>query len=506
MSSVRAMKLNLSIKTKIFLVILAPSLLLAVVIYLDYRNLSALGRSAELILSKNYKSIRAAQQIRQLIEENRNAVILEVFLARKAFPRRLNGTGIMKFIKICKDNITESGEEHIIAGLLKKYAAYQDLLSRLPGEMAPSADPAGSFPRYRDFFTQTTSLIADINELVLVNEKAMEAAEQDTKRIASRALRYSIGLLIITILITAAFSYMLSTRLSRPLTGLARRLSEVKEGSGQYPRIPVTTRDEIGFLTSEFNRLFDRLKIYDQFSQDKLTAEKLKVRQTEEAKTRFIADLSHQLKTPMTSLTMSVGMLTEKMDEMPPATVKKLLETTREDSARLAVLINELVDITRLEGMKKPGARELLHIENVIEECLRPLRAQVDEKQIRLKIDVAPGLLPVAIDSLRFPWVITNLLGNAIRYTDPGGRITLQVRKEEDRYYFSCGDTGVGIEDRYLSKIFDRYTQFSERERSGTIGLGLAIVKEVIEQHGGGIRVESEIGRGTTFTFWIPAG
>jgi signal transduction histidine kinase len=110
---------------------------------------------------------------------------------------------------------------------------------------------------------------------------------------------------------------------------LARILSEIKEGSGQYPQIPVTTNDEIGFLTSEFNRLFDRLKAYDQLSQDKLTAEKLKVRQTEEAKARFIADLSHQLKTPMTSLSMSVGMLSEKMDLMPPDTVKKLLETTK---------------------------------------------------------------------------------------------------------------------------------------------------------------------------------
>jgi NtrC-family two-component system sensor histidine kinase KinB len=155
--------------------------------------------------------------------------------------------------------------------------------------------------------------------------------------------------------------------------------------------------------------------------------------------------------------------------------------------------------------MKRPGIRELLNIENVIHECLRPLLSQAEEKKIRLKIDVESDLPPIAIDSLRFPWVITNLLGNAIRYTDHSGEITFQVRKQEDRYYFICSDTGVGIEEKYLPKIFERFTQFSERERSGTIGLGLAIVKEVVEQHGGSIRVDSKVGHGTTFTFWISA-
>jgi len=500
------MKYRFSIKTKIFLVIIAPALLLLFVIFLNYRNLNALGRSAELILSKNYKSIRAAQQIRQRIEANRNAVIVDIFLDQKPIrPKLQSGSDISELLKVCKDNITETGEQRIIEELFKKYAEYQARLTHLSATLENPVKQPGSPQRYYDFILLTGAFTDDLNDLVLINEKAMEAADLATRKLASHALRYSVGLLISAIISITIFSYLLSSRLSRPLVRLAQSLSEIKEGSGPYPQMPVTTGDEIGFLTSEFNRLFDRLKIYDQMSQDKLTAEKLKVRRSEEAKARFIADLSHQLKTPLTSLSMSVGMLTEKMDQMPPHTVKKLLETTKDDSARLAVLINELVDITRLDSMIKPGARELLNIEKVIQECLRPLLGQAEDRKIRLKIDVEPGLPPIAIDSLRFPWVITNLLGNAIRYTDPDGLITFQVRKQEDRYYFICSDTGVGIEAKFLPKIFERFTQFSERERSGTIGLGLAIVKEVIEQHGGSIRVESKVGRGTTFTFWIPA-
>ncbi|MEW6670268.1 MAG: ATP-binding protein [Thermodesulfobacteriota bacterium] len=500
------MQTRFSIKTKIFLVILAPSLLLLFVIYLNYRNLNALGRSAELILSKNYKSIRAAQQIRQRIEANRNSVIVDIFLDRKPIPQKLQAGGdISELLNICKDNITEIGERRIIEELLIKYSDYQAQLSNLSTALEKPTGQSGSPQRYYDFISLTGAFIADLNDLVLINEKAMERAELATKQLASQALRYSIGLLIAAIICITIFSYLLSSRLSRPLIQLAQSLSGIQEGSGRYPQIPVATRDEIGFLTSEFNRLFDRLKVYDQLSQDKLTAEKLKVRQAEEAKARFIADLSHQLKTPMTSLSMSAGMLVESGDRLNPDTIQKLAETVKEDSARLAVLINELVDIARLDGLMKPGARERLDIGAVIHECLRPLLVQAEEKKIRIKIDIDPQLPPMAIDSLRFPWVVTNLLGNAIRYTDPGGRITFQVRKQEDRYYFRCSDTGIGIEEKYLSKIFDRFMQFSERERSGTIGLGLAIVKEVIEQHGGDIRAESKVGRGTTFIFWIPA-
>jgi signal transduction histidine kinase len=267
----------------------------------------------------------------------------------------------------------------------------------------------------------------------------------------------------------------------------------------------VTSYDEIGFLTSEFNRLFERLEVYDQLSADKLTAEKLKVRHAEEAKAQFVADLSHQLKTPMTSLSMSVGMIADKLDRLSEEKRLKLLQTAREDCLRLSALINELVDIAKLDVSLKPRPKELLDINTVVNECLKPLTNQAKERKIHLQIDIEDDLPSLGIDSFRFPWVITNLVGNAIRYTDQGGIVTLKVNRQGGRFYFRCIDTGTGIEAKFLPKIFDRFTQFSEREKSGAIGLGLAIVKEIIEQHGGDITVESKLGRGTTFTFWIPA-
>jgi signal transduction histidine kinase len=161
--------------------------------------------------------------------------------------------------------------------------------------------------------------------------------------------------------------------------------------------------------------------------------------------------------------------------------------------------------MTRLEGMGTPRAKEKLDVEAIIAESLRPLWHQAEERKVRLTVDVEPGLAPLAVDSLRFPWVITNLAGNAIRYTDPGGEVSIKVRANGGRYYFECRDTGRGIDPRNIDRIFDRFTQFSERGNSGAIGLGLAIVKEIIELHGGGIRAESTLGQGTVFTFWVPS-
>lgn len=496
------MNIKFSIKTKIFFVIIIPALILLFVIYLDYGNLSSLGRSAELILSKNYKSIQTVQNVRQRLEAKQNQVLTTMFQNIKMGRQDPeSNSNIIALLNICKDNITEKGEKQIIDNLFANYKKYDSLFYDLMNNNDTTIRPN---KLYYEFISLTALLISDLNDLILINEKAMEIAEQETKQMAGQALRYSMCLLVFAILFTLVFGYILSSRISSPLIKLARSLAIVKEGSGSYPRISVATRDEIGFLTSEFNQLFKRLKAYDQFSADRLTAEKLKVRRVKEAKARFVADLSHQLKTPMTSLSMSIGILHEKANRLTREKHMKLLKTAKEDCARLSALVNELVEIAKVDVMLKPRTKEVLNIEKVIHECLRPLLCQAEEKNINIQTEIEAYLPHIAIDSLRFPWVITNLVGNAIRYTDRGGQVVIRAEKRGEIFYFKCIDKGAGIEEKFLPKIFDRFTQFSEREKSGSIGLGLAIVKEIIEQHGGDIKVESKLGKGTTFTFWIP--
>lgn len=490
------------VKFKIFLVSLLPTIALLAAAFLNNQYLNALGESAEQILSKNYKSIRAAQEGRKELEEIRN-LLLKRFAQGNDFvdvPKE-KLRNLSRNLNICRQNVTEVGEQELIDRLFAKFGSYQPLARSLQ----EANDNMGSKMRFGDFLKLTAEMVVLIDELVSINENAMERAEQKTRLLASQAQRNAallFGFIIIAIL---ALSYFLSYRIAKPIMTLASQLSNTKEGSGVYPVVNRQTRDEIGFLTESFNRLFRRLEQYDRHRDAIIAAEKEKVRRSEEAKGRFIADISHQLKTPMTSLAMSVGMLHSGGENFAVERRAKLLSTAHEDCSRLTALINELVDISRLETMSRPRPKETLNIALVIRECLAPLMKQAENRSITIDIDMPDNMAPVTIDSFRFPWVITNLVGNALRYTEPGGKISLKVYQQGRRFYFQCSDTGSGIDPAYLPHIFDRFTQFSERGKSGTIGLGLAIVKDIIEQHGGDIQVESIVGEGTNFTFWIPS-
>jgi len=491
-----------SIRFKIFIVSLLPTLALLAAALLNHQYLSSLGESAEQILSQNYKSIRAAQQARELIEETRNQLLEQMSLRQKPVlaPDKIL-KNLSDSLMVCRDNITESGEKELTELLLKNYERYEMVVRSL----AEADVGLWANERFAEFLSLTADMVARFDDLVAINEEAMERAEQKTRLLASRAQRNAFVLFTIVIGVILALSYFLSYRIAKPIMNLAQSLSRAKEGSGIYPQINQGSNDEIGFLTDSFNRLFNRLKLYDRHRDDIIAAEKEKVRRSEEAKGRFIADISHQLKTPMTSLSMSMGMLHERGENLAMDKRSKLLETAQEDCMRLSNLINELVDISRLETMALPRPKETLDVAVVIRECLAPLLKQSEQKRVTLQIEVPESLPRLTIDSFRFPWVITNLVGNALRYTERGGRILLSVTKSGSRFYFKCSDTGSGIAPHYLPHIFDRFTQFSERGKSGTVGLGLAIVKDIIEQHGGDIQVESNPGKGTTFIFWIPA-
>lgn len=495
--------LRFSLRTKLFCGLLAPAVILLVVIYMDYANLSALGRSAETILAKNYKSIQAAHQIARIIQDRQDwlAASLTGLPPSPADTDRENAD-LGTMVEACRSNITETGEREIVSALAALTPRYQDLFASLrrakaAGEVWPQA-------RYEDLLRVQNEFESSLASLIAINESAMEQADQETRRLAQRARNYSIALLAAALGLVLVFSLVFSRRISQPLVELARGLSRLRQDRQEYPRLPVRGQDEIGFLTDEFNRLFERLRAFDRANLAKLNAEQAKVLEAEQARARFIADLSHQLKTPMTSLAMSVNLLARKMPGEGDERQRRLVETAVEDCARLAALINELVNLARLEAMIPPRPRESIDVAAMVEKCLRPLAMQAEEKGVALTTGFESGLPRVSIDTFRFPWVITNLVGNALRYTPAGGSIAFDVRRENDRMVFTCRDTGTGIRPEYLPHIFDRYAQFSEREAMGTIGLGLAIVKEIVEQHGGDINVDSRLGQGAAFELWIP--
>jgi two-component system, NtrC family, sensor histidine kinase KinB len=231
------------------------------------------------------------------------------------------------------------------------------------------------------------------------------------------------------------------------------------------------------------------------------------VRDQERARTNLMATLSHELKTPLTSLAMAAELLGEAGHGQRVAREREILETIREDVRRLRTIADDLLDATRASTARIGVERKPIMLNQTVNEVCAPFKMQADEREIELAIAVGERPIPIWGDPIKLPWVITNLIGNALRYTPRGGRITVLLEGDEKRKTARAivTDTGPGIPEELLPLIFEPYAQFPEDStHTGSAGLGLYIAKEIVEAHGGRIFVKSKRGAGTSFIVEIP--
>ncbi len=219
------------------------------------------------------------------------------------------------------------------------------------------------------------------------------------------------------------------------------------------------------------------------------------------AKTNFIATVSHELKTPIASIKMSLQLL--EKDTNPNEDQKQLIDSIKEDSQRLLKITGELLELSQLETGNIQLNIEKSSPNQIVDYATEAVKIQAEQKQIELVFDIENDLPEVKADSEKTSWVLINFLTNAIRYSSENSKIIMNVTKENNYVVFKVIDTGKGIDTRYLNKIFDKYFQIPGSYKSGT-GLGLAISKEFIEAQGGIIGLESQLGLGSSFYFKLP--
>ena len=168
--------------------------------------------------------------------------------------------------------------------------------------------------------------------------------------------------------------------------------------------------------------------------------------------------------------------------------------------------MRELLQLSRLEGGKIEITSEPFDVAAAIESTLQPLKLPFQEKGVELAVVSQSGLPPLTGDEQQFSWVVSNLVGNALRYTESGGRVEIRASRDNGVILVQVRDTGRGIPEDQLGKIFDKFVQVkaSQIATPGSVGLGLAIAKEIVELHGGTIWAESELNRGSIFSFRLP--
>ncbi|WP_436412243.1 ATP-binding protein [Petrimonas sp.] len=226
-------------------------------------------------------------------------------------------------------------------------------------------------------------------------------------------------------------------------------------------------------------------------------------KELDSAKTNFIATISHELKTPISSIKMSTQLLEHSETGSLNDEQRQLIEGIKEDSARLLQITGELLNMSQVET-----GNIQLNIQStdpgiIVRYAIDTTKLQAEQKKIKLQMDVEPDIPNIVADVEKTAWVLINFLTNAIRYSIEDSEIIVSLRKEDKGALFSVKDFGKGIDSRYKKKIFERYFQIPGSLKSGS-GLGLAISKEFIETQGGTIGVESEPGMGSTFFFIVP--
>jgi signal transduction histidine kinase len=288
----------------------------------------------------------------------------------------------------------------------------------------------------------------------------------------------------------------------------ARRLGAIIDyastlASGDFrARLDVRGNDELGVLGRQLNETGANLqKVVEELDHEHQEMEKL-----ERVRKDFVINVSHELRTPLASIqgyteTLLDGAINDQENNI------RFLNIVRQNAERLGRLTADLLTISRIELKTQKFQFASYRLEGLLGDCVDTLRPVAAKKRVEMEVEVEDGGLEVFCDAESVHQMMSNLLDNAIKYTPEGGRIRVGTRVVDDgRVEVSVSDTGLGIPQEDLGRLFERFYRVDKarsREMGGT-GLGLAIVKHLARAQGGDVRVESEVGEGSTFTFTLP--
>jgi PAS domain S-box-containing protein len=229
-------------------------------------------------------------------------------------------------------------------------------------------------------------------------------------------------------------------------------------------------------------------------------------REVDRLKNEFVSLVSHELRTPLTSIKGYVDLLLDEESGALTDDQREFLQIVGSNAQRLVNMVNELLDISRIEAGKVDLRIDSIDLRALAQRVVASMRPLIDEKRQSVIVDAEPGLPPVYGDSDRLSQILTNLVSNAVKYTARGGHITISLRPDDGMMKVGVQDTGVGLTEDEIRQLFTRFYRAGNRatrEVAGA-GLGLSITRSLVELHGGAISVKSTPGEGSTFTFTVP--
>ncbi len=583
-------------------------------------NFISLNHAIKDIMVASYRSVVASQKMIEALEQQDNAVSLFLLMKSDADITGhflTNQQEFNRWYTIAEGNVTFKGERETLKRIKADYHLYLIYFQQLREMSFENSNQVKDFYVKR-FIPQFAKVKSKCYTLLNINQDHMVKADNRAKSNAGKAILSTTLVSLLAIFLAILLGYRISAIIITPTMKLTEHAKKIGEGDLDQT-ITVETKDEIGKLAEEFNRMAERLREYEKHNIEKLIAERrranaivrsipdplivvdadyriialnssaeklfiikekqvkgthilevinngtifsalkesaenhLPVRaagmesaltltvnhaarhylldatpvddkegnligivvfmgdvtqllELDRIKSDFVSTASHEFRTPLTSITLSTGLLLEGTVGAINPKQEQLLQVIQEDCGRLNNLVSELLDLSRMESGKIVMVKESGNLYPIIEASAGPLQIQLEEKKINLKIAPRIKSLPgVFVDASRIAWVFNNIISNALRYTPEGGLIEIDGVLEGEWVLVSVKDNGIGISKEYQSTIFEKFVQVKNSDKfTNGAGLGLAIAREIIQTHGGRIWVESELGKGSNFRFTLP--
>jgi signal transduction histidine kinase len=404
--------------------------------------------------SRNYDSIRAASQIRR------------DWMERPLSPR--TRADMEQQLAFARANVTEPGE-----------AGDVDLVERLWAGRGPGNPGRGADQHMQDA----------LDQLVAVNEQGMKRLADQARRQNHVIMAGLVLMMALTLLLTLLIARRLARSLSRPLIQISDEIGRPR--SFEQPlRLPEADSSELEVL---------RLRLQEWWEQASR-------KQRERLENEFIGVLSHELKTPLQSLGTAAELMDRKRDRMEPG-LHMLLDSILDDLRRIRAVANDFVQVSQLNVRSVRLNLEALDLGAQAAAWLRPFQVLAQERGIELKLETRPGVWCRA-DRVKFGWVVSNLLSNALRVSHFGQTVTVRVADQQLYAELSVLDEGPGVPLALRDSMFQPYVQGqgpTADRTAGMLGLGLTIAKELVEAHEGAIEYFPGEPRGSVFRVLLPA-
>ncbi len=481
-----------TVYSKLLASFLAIVVLLIMVGVVGLKVLSEVNRRAE-EMAKLERKIAAYRQLQHgttaQLYNIASALLLPDEQTLTATLRQLNqfGYDLDRLQFVARD------EAELLGQVEKNYGQFVDVVTRVVELIR-----AGKANEAQQLELAQAGPLADRLERLtnqLVNRAAADVvASIETSHAAYLTSRWVvIGFVVGSIGLALLLGYVFSRSLIGPVKEMNSRLKQITSGDFSQ-HVEVLNRDELGTLAANLNLMNDELgQLYKQLD----TANR--------HKSRFLANVNHELRTPLSAIIGYAHLLLRQTQGTLSPLQTENLQDLLNNAMRQLNLIDSLLDFAKIEAGKVEILAEPVIVEEVIQGATAMVESMLDKDCVSLIRDIASNLAPLHTDREKLRQIILNLLGNAVKFTDRG-EIRISACQENGDFKLTVADTGIGIERADVTRIFDEFDRgrlTRDGKYRGT-GLGLAIVKRLVHVLGGSITVESEVGRGSTFTVTLP--